>query len=101
MRAAIDGPPCAQPELLADSLGAPLRVLGRPFVHVHASSFWRDASLRLEYGREDADGYLDWLDAGALRREVLDARGSYLPSLRIRSPTARPAPAASRCPTTR
>lgn len=82
MRAAIDGPPCAQPELLADSLGAPLRVLGRPFAHVHASSFWRDASLRLEYGREDADGYLDWLDAGALRREVLDARGSYLPSLR-------------------
>lgn len=82
VRVAIDGPPCAQPELLADALAAPLRVLGRPFVHVHASSFWRDASLRLEYGREDVDGYLNWLDAGALRREVLDADGWYLPSLR-------------------
>lgn len=82
VRAAIDGPPCAQPELLADSLAAPLRLLGRPFAHVHADSFWRDASLRLEYGREDPDTYLDWLDAGALRREVLDADGWYLPSLR-------------------
>jgi hypothetical protein len=82
VRVAIDGPPCTQPELLADALAAPLRVLGRPFAHVHASSFWRDASLRLEYGREDVDGYLNWLDAGALRREVLDGHGWYLPSLR-------------------
>lgn len=82
VRAGIDGPPCTQPELLADSLAAPLRVLGRPFAHVHASSFWRDASLRLEYGREDPDEYLHWLDVGALRREVLGADDWYLPSLR-------------------
>jgi hypothetical protein len=49
---------------------------------VHAESFWRDASLRLEYGRTDVDSYLNWLDAGALRREVLDPEGWYLPSLR-------------------
>lgn len=36
-------------------------------------------------GREDVPSYLDWLDADALRREVLDAvvsSGNYLPSLR-------------------
>jgi hypothetical protein len=41
--------------------------------------------LRLEHGREDVESYLSWLDADALRREVLDAvlaEGSYLPSLR-------------------
>ena len=37
------------------------------------ASFWRDASLRLEYGREDVESYRTWLDADALRREVLDA----------------------------
>lgn len=82
VRVAIDGAPCAQPELLADSLAAPVQLLGRPFVHVRAGSFWRDASLRLEYGHEDADEYLNWLDTGALRREVLDGGGWYLPSLR-------------------
>jgi hypothetical protein len=47
--------------------------------------FWRDASVRLEHGREDPDSYPDWLDADALRREVLDAAvrtGTFLPSLR-------------------
>lgn len=79
---ALDGPPCAQPELLADALAAPVQALGRYFAHVHADTFWRDASLRLEYGREDVESYLNWLDAGALDREVLSAAGSYLPSLR-------------------
>jgi hypothetical protein len=82
VRAAIEGPPCAQPELLADALAAPLLALGRPLAHVRADAFWRDASLRLEYGREDAESYLNWLDAGALRREVLAAGDHYLPSLR-------------------
>jgi hypothetical protein len=82
VRVALDGPPCAQPELLADALAAPLQALGRPFTHVRADTFWRDASLRLEYGHEDADSYLNWLDHGALQREVLTASGSYLPSLR-------------------
>ena len=82
VRVALDGPPCAQPELLADALAARVQELGRPFAHVRADTFWRDASLRLEYGREDVDSYLNWLDAGALEREVLSPTGSYLPSLR-------------------
>jgi hypothetical protein len=52
---------------------------------VSAEWFWRDASLRLEYGHTDVESYLSWLDAAALRREVLDpvvASGRYLPSLR-------------------
>jgi hypothetical protein len=47
--------------------------------------FWRDASLRLEFGRHDVESYRNWLDAPALRREVLEparAVGRYLPSLR-------------------
>jgi hypothetical protein len=85
VRVAIDGPPAARPDQLAEELIEALRPLGRPAVHVRASTFWRDASLRYEHGREDIDSYREWLDAGALRREVLDPaveRGSYLPSLR-------------------
>ncbi len=84
LRVAVDAPPAAEPDALAAALIEPLRVLGRPAVHIRAESFWRDASLRLEYGREDAESYLHWLDTDALRREVLDAAqgGSYLPSLR-------------------
>jgi len=82
VRLAVDGPPCARPDRIATALAEPLRGLGRPFVHVRAESFWRDASLRLEYGREDIESYLSWLDVGALRREVLGGDGWYLPSLR-------------------
>jgi hypothetical protein len=84
IRVAVDGPPVAAPDTLAAALIEPLRALGRPAVHIRAASFWRDASLRFEHGREDPDAYLHWLDGHALRREVLDAapRGSYLPSLR-------------------
>ena len=81
MRVGVDGPPAAGPGELAESLRVPLQVLGRPLVHVRSESFWRDASLRFEYGREDADAYLNWLDDGALRREVLSG-DTYLPSLR-------------------
>lgn len=80
-RVAIDGPPCAQPATFAESLVEPLRVLGRPAVHVRAESFWRDASLRLEYGHEDVESYLTWLDAAALRRETLDPFGAGRPYL--------------------
>jgi len=84
---AIDGPRCAGPGRLADSLLTPLRALGRAATAIDAESFWRDASLRLEYGRQDVDSFPDWLDAAALRREVLDplgpvGDGRYLPSLR-------------------
>jgi len=101
VRVAIDGPPCAPAHDLADSLVEPLRVLGRPTHLVRAETFWHDASLRLEYGHEDVDSYLTWLDAGALRREVLTAAvsvGAILPSLRDPSTnrsthaTARPVP---------
>ncbi|MCW2496652.1 hypothetical protein [Jatrophihabitans sp.] len=82
---AVDGAPSTEPEVLASSLVSALRDLGRPAAHVYAETFWRDASIRLEYGREDIDAFLDWLDAPALRREVLDRLqrdGTYLPSLR-------------------
>ena len=85
VRVAIDGPPCAAPHQLGESLGEPLRARGRPVAVVRAETFWQDASLRLEYGREDVEAYLGWLDADALRREVLDpvvADATYLPSLR-------------------
>ena len=88
LRVALDGPCCADPHGLAAALVDPLQVLGREVAHVRADTFWRDASLRLEHGREDALSFRDeWLDAAALRREVLEplgpgGSGSYLPSLR-------------------
>jgi hypothetical protein len=45
-------------------------------VVVSAGDFLRPASVRLEFGREDPDEFLDgWLDTGGLRREVLDPAG--------------------------
>jgi len=85
VRVAIDAAPAADPSSLADALVPLLERAGRPVGHVRASTFWRDASLRLEYGREDVESYLTgWLDADALQREVLVPvlAGSYLPSLR-------------------
>ena len=85
VRVAIDGAPAADPSALAAALVPLLERAGRPIAIVHASTFWRDASLRLEYGREDVESYLTgWLDVGALQREVLSPvlSGSYLPSLR-------------------
>ena len=69
-----------------------------------ASGFFRPASLRLEHGRTDPDArYTDWLDAGALTREVLASvgpggPGTYLPVLwdleRDRAARTRPRPLA-------
>jgi hypothetical protein len=43
---------------------------------VAAADFLRPASVRLEYGRENPDDFLDsWLDEAGLRREVLDPAG--------------------------
>jgi hypothetical protein len=88
VRVAVDGVRHAtDPAALADALVDPLRVLGRPVLRVSAWDFLRPASLRFERGKQDPDArYDDWLDAGALRREVLDpltptGTGLVLPSL--------------------
>jgi hypothetical protein len=87
VRLAVDGPPAAEPDTLADRVGARLRELGRAAVVVRAADFLRPASVRLEYGRKDPDEFLDgWLDVRGLRREVLDpaaptGSGRVLPRL--------------------
>ncbi|MCX6415837.1 MAG: uridine kinase, partial [Actinobacteria bacterium] len=84
LRVAIDGAPAAAPENLAEQVV--LELVPRNALLVRAHHFWRQASLRLEDGRHDADAWLDhWLDEAALRREVLDpcAEGRpVLPALR-------------------
>ena len=84
LRVAIDGAPAADPVLLAKQVV--LELAPRNGLLVRAHHFWRQASLRLEDGRHDADAWLDrWLDEAALRREVLDpcAEGRpVLPALR-------------------
>lgn len=87
LRVAVDGPPAAEPDRLADALVDPLRVGGRPAVRVRADDFLRPASLRLEFGRNNPDTYYDgWLDESGLAREVLcpagpGGSGRVLPSL--------------------
>lgn len=87
-RVLIDAPRSADGASLADALVAPLRRAGRDTARVSTSAFWRDASLRLEYGHTDEQSYFEgWPDQGALLREVLDplgpdGSGRYLPSLR-------------------
>lgn len=88
LRVAIDGPRVADPGAFAEALVVPLRALGRPATHIRAEMFWRDAALRLEYGRTDLTSFVNgWLDVEALRREVLDplgqgGSGRFLSSLR-------------------
>jgi len=88
LRVAVDGPRVADPDAFAESLVVPLRALGRPVVHIRAETFWRNAALRLEYGRTDLESFANgWLDAQALRREVLvplgpAGSGRFVPSLR-------------------
>jgi hypothetical protein len=87
VRALVDGAPPSGPYRLAEALIEPLRVAGRPALHVAAGDFLRPASVRLERGRNDADELLDgWLDVGGLIREVLgpaasDGSGRVLPRL--------------------
>ena len=88
LRVLIDGAPAAGAATLADELVAPLRLAGLPALRVSAEWFLRPASVRLEPGRTDPDAYYSlWLDAAALRREVLvplgpGGTGEYLPTLR-------------------
>jgi hypothetical protein len=87
VRVALDGAPAARPGDLADALAGPLRLRGREVLRVSSEDFLRPASLRFEYGRTDPDAfYTDWLDSGALMREVLgplepDRSGKVLPTL--------------------
>jgi hypothetical protein len=73
--------------VLARAVAGRLPALGRATAVVPATGFYRPASLRLEHGRTDPQArYTDWLDAGALTREVLDplgpgGSGQYLPVL--------------------
>ena len=102
LRVAVDGPEPAGPDALAAAIAARLPTLGRPAVVVPATGFYRPASLRLEHGRTDPLArYTDWLDSGALAREVLNAVGpggsaTYLPVLwdldRDRAARVRPSP---------
>ena len=88
LRVAVDGPAAAQPHTFADAVADRLHALGRPVVRVHAESFWRDASLRLEYGHTDVLSFRHgWLDVPAVRRELLDplgpgGAGEYVDALR-------------------
>ena len=78
VRLALDGPPPTQPLALAEQVADVLRTRGRATVVVDAGDFLRPASVRLEFGREDPDEFLDgWLDEGGLRREVLEPAGPH------------------------
>lgn len=86
VRVLLDGHPSTRTDLLSDALVGPLRARGRAAVQVHAEDFLRPASVRLEHGREDPEGYYDRLDVRALSREVIDpwgpdGAGRYLPTL--------------------
>ncbi len=86
-RVLLDGAECAEPDSVAATLIEPLRARGRPAVHVRGTDFWRDASLRLEFGHEDVESFPTWVDADGLRREVLEPAVNvrqYLPTLRDR-----------------
>jgi hypothetical protein len=76
VRLALDGPPPTRPLAIADRVADALRTRGRMAVVVSTDDFLRPASVRLEFGREDPDEFLDgWIDVGGLRREVLDPAG--------------------------
>jgi hypothetical protein len=86
VRLAVDRPDFVDDALLVPALESGLRAAGRPAAIVDTRGFWRDASLRLEYGRDDVQSFYEgWLDVAALRREVLGPLGGggfFLPSLR-------------------
>lgn len=67
---------------LADLTADGLAAAGRAALQVRAADFLRPAGVRFEHGREDPDALRStWLDEGALRREVLEAEGTWLPRL--------------------
>lgn len=87
VRIALDGPPATAPWAWAEDLVDPLRIRGRPALHVPAEGFLRPASERFELGRTNPDAFYErWRDDAGLRREVLEpagpaGSGRVLPSL--------------------
>jgi len=87
VRVALDGPPATAPWAWAEDLVDPLRIRGRPALHVPAEGFLRPASERFELGRTNPDAFYErWRDDAGLRREVLQpagptGSGRVLPSL--------------------
>lgn len=86
LRVGLDAPGWVELDPLLTLLDERLRAVGRAVAIVSTRLFYRDASLRWEYGKDDLDSFYDgWLDTGALQREVLRPLaidGNYLPSLR-------------------
>lgn len=88
LRVALDVPGWVDVRPLIADLTQRLATGGQPVAVVRAADFYRDASLRFEYGKNDVESfYTGWLDTGALQREVLKplgpgGNGSYLPALR-------------------
>jgi hypothetical protein len=68
----FDGPEEIGTTALADNVAARLVAVGRPSVRISTRWWWRPASLRLEFGREEIDTLLrGWVDGAALEREVI------------------------------
>ncbi|WP_230091146.1 hypothetical protein [Rhodococcus sp. AQ5-07] len=82
---AIDGPDCAQPSRLAELVRAAVESHSRPSAVVSLHDYVRPASLRYEFGHEDALSYRTiWFDYPALDREVITAartKRAFLPKL--------------------
>ncbi|UQX89726.1 hypothetical protein M6D93_06910 [Jatrophihabitans telluris] len=104
VRVGLDAPRCADLNNILARVTDRLERSGRQVALVRAEDFYRDASVRLEYGRTDVESfYSGWLDSAALAREVLTPAVSehpqYLPSLRNpgnnRSTRAVPVPLAA------
>ena len=85
----FDGPEEIGTAALADSVASRLVAAGRPAVRVSTRWWWRPASLRLEFGREEVDTLLGgWVDGAALGREVIEPlrAGSTHIVTRLRDP---------------
>ena len=85
----FDGPEEIGTSALADSVASRLIAAGRPAVRVSTRWWWRPASLRLEFGREEIDSLLGgWVDGGALVRELIGPlrAGATRVVVRLRDP---------------
>lgn len=88
LRVALDAPGWVATDALVEAVRTGLLAAGHPVGVLRASDFYRDASLRFEYGKTDLESfYTGWLDRAGLQREVLDPVAAveaahYLPALR-------------------